>query len=122
MCLVIEVSLKSTNNFIFYTNKDNNMVIKKIDAKFCDVEKCGKPATQICALCKKDLCELDHTHSFGDGSHMEHAIPITIIKFPYGGPEQIYLCPQCFTSPIETSLFKLFEECGEQLVDHDGMG
>jgi hypothetical protein len=98
------------------------MSIKKVNAKFCDVDKCGKPAKHKCANCGNDLCDTEHSHGYGDGGHIEHAIPLEVITFPYGGPEQIYLCPKCYTSPLQRSLFELFNESGVQLIEHDGMG
>jgi hypothetical protein len=99
------------------------MVTKKTDAKFCDIEKCGKPRMHECAICGKDLCHTEHTHSYGDGGHIEHACPVTIMTFPYGGRYRVWLCPECITTPLKISLFEL-EKKGEPLdtETHQGMG
>ena len=100
------------------------MSTKHVAQKFCDIEKCQYPASHVCAGCGKDLCDRNqgHTHSYGDGGHLEHAISITVITWPHGGEEQVWMCPKCWTSPLQTSLFDLFKKSGVQLEHHDGMG
>ncbi len=95
---------------------------KKVSMKVCDVEKCGLPAAHVCAGCGIDLCDRVHTYSFGDGGHLEHAISITVITWSHGGPEQIWMCPKCWTTPLSESLFDIFKKSGIQLEHHDGMG
>jgi hypothetical protein len=100
------------------------MVTRKTDAKFCDIEKCGKPAVHVCAGCGKDLCNTEHTHSHGDHGHIEHACPVTVMTFPYGGAYIFYLCPVCMTTPLKKSLFEFEKENGEAMdtSNHYGMG
>ena len=103
----------------------NGAVMATVDkpTKICDIEGCGKPARHECASCGKDLCATEHTHSFGDGGHIEHACPVTIMTFPFGGAYKIWLCPKCITSPMKKSLYAM-EKYGEAMdtTNHHGMG
>ena len=91
------------------------MTTKKTSTKVCDIKKCGKPAYHMCAACGKDLCSTEHTHSFGDGGHIQHSVSVDVVTFPYGGRERIWLCPKCITTPLEKSLFDLVHEHGKQI-------
>lgn len=91
------------------------MVVKNIPTRMCDVFNCENIAKYTCAVCNVDLCEMGHTHSFGDGGHIQHAVKIDVTQCPYGGRDRIVLCPKCFTSTLPDSLFRIVKDHGEQI-------
>jgi hypothetical protein len=97
------------------------MVKKKVELSTCDVldegKKCGRAATEKCAACFRDLCTEGHTHDYGNGGHMEHAIPVTTAYFPYAGDKKFFLCPQCF---IDHGLKDMVDKHGERVEGTGG--
>jgi hypothetical protein len=97
------------------------MVKKKVEMPTCDVlvdgKKCGHIATEKCAKCKCDLCDEHHTHDYGDGGHMEHAIPVVTAYFPYAGDMKFFLCPKCF---IDTGLKDMVDGHGKRVEGTGG--
>ena len=93
------------------------MSVKNIPTRVCDVLECGNIAKHTCSVCGIDLCssEQGHTHKFGDGCHISHSVRIDVLYWPYGGREQIYMCPMCFTSVMPVSLFSVVKQHGEQI-------
>jgi hypothetical protein len=94
---------------------------RKVERKYCDIEDCEHEAKHECANCGADLCDVDegHTHSFGDGGHLEHAIRMHALPWSYGGRVEFYLCPRCYTTPLTKPLSAIIEDKGEA-IEYEG--
>jgi hypothetical protein len=72
------------------------MTVKKVDTRICDIEGCMHKAIHKCAICGADLCHSEHTHSYGDGGHLEHSICVKICSMDYHGFKEFWICPKCY--------------------------
>lgn len=97
--------------------EEKEMTKKKVERRICDVENCENEAVYICAKCKRDICDIGHSHSHGDGGHIEHSVRVTTISMEYQGEHEFFLCPQCF---IDTGLYQLERECGKHVEGTGG--
>lgn len=80
------------------------MAIKNVKRKICDIDGCENGACHSCAICGADLCDSEHTHSFGDYGHLEHSIRVKINSMHYSGDGEFWICPKCY---VESPFYKV---------------